>query len=145
MSQKQPLKPRSEENLPAELVSQFLANQAQDLKNTQQEIELRKLNEENSYKYGCKALDIQAADKEADRAHRFQFMKYGFWLTIVLLIFLSAFVWFCIDSGNVDLIVSGLKVLAYMVPPSIGGYFLGYNRGKKHSDSSNAPYIEPIQ
>lgn len=60
-------------------------------------------------------------------------MKYGFWLTIIVLILLAALVGVCIYTDNIAVIISGLKVIAYVLPSLIGGYFVGLNRGKKYS------------
>ena len=131
---------------PTELITQFLQNQAEELKNQSREIDLRKLNEQNAYNYACKALEAQKQDRKEQRSHVALFMKYGFWLTIVLLILAACFVGACIYTDNVAIIVSVLKVLAYIIPTAIGSYFFGHNRGKKSvSQSEPASYADIVE
>lgn len=131
---------------PTELITQFLQNQSEELKNQSREIELRKINEQNGYNYACKALEAQRKDREAQRGQVSLFMKYGFWLTMVILLLAATFVVGCIYTDNVALIVSVLKVLAYIVPTAIGGYFLGHNRGKKSATHDKpAEYTEMME
>ncbi|WP_286760925.1 hypothetical protein [Salegentibacter sp. UBA1130] len=128
-----------------ELIREFLSNQSKELSNQKEEIELRKLNEKNAYSYGCKALEVQQQDRKESREQATSFMKYGFALTIVVLLLLSAFVGGCIYTGNIGLIVSVMKVLAYVVPSTLGGYFIGINRGRKkgrNESSDSVPYAE---
>lgn len=70
------------------------------------------------------------------------FMKYGFWLTIVLLILVALFTYGCIVTKNVHIIVSGLKVVAFVFPSAIGGYFIGLNKGKKQSQEIDTTSYE---
>lgn len=131
--------------LPLDLVNQFLENQSKELDNATQEIELKKLNEQNAFAYGCKALDAQKEDRKEQREQMTLFMKYGFWLTIVILILMAAFVGGCIYTDNIAIIVSVLKVMAYVLPSAIGGYFVGLNRGKKSSGGNEqTTYAEVV-
>ena len=137
--------PQSGEKLSIDLIAQFLQNQTEELKNQSQEIELRKLNEQNAYNYGCKALEAQKEDRKEQRSQITLFMKYGFWLTIIILVLATAFVGGCIYTDNIGLIVSVLKVIAYIVPSAVGGYFIGLNKGKKSSNNSApASYAEVV-
>lgn len=130
---------------PLELITQFLENQRKELGNATQEIELKKINEQNAYDYACKALEAQKEDRKEQRAQMTLFMKYGFWLTIVVLALLAVFVTGCILTDNIHIIVSVLKIMAYMLPSAIGGYFVGLHRGKKSSDSSQHSYAEIVE
>lgn len=134
-------KGKDNENLPS-LVTQFLENQKQELQNDFQEIELKKSDQQNAYDYGCKALNIQQEDRKEHRSQITLFMKYGFWLIIFILILLSLFVAGCIYTNNIHIIISVLKVIAYILPSAMGGYFLGFNRGKKASNIRQLPYEE---
>ena len=51
-----------------DLVKQFLENQSRELANHTEEIELRELNEKNSYDYACKALIAQKEDRKEKRS-----------------------------------------------------------------------------
>ena len=134
------------DNPPTELITQFLQNQAEELKIQAQEIELRKLNEKNGFDYSCKALEVQKEDRKEQREQITTFMKYGFRLTIFILVLGALFVGACIYTDNINLIVSVLKVVAYIVPSALGGYFLGFNRGKKSSvNSGPASYAEVVE
>ncbi len=64
------------------------------------------------------------------------FMKYGFWLTTFMLLLLAVFVTGCIYTDNINIIISVLKVAAYIIPSAIGGYFMGLNKGKKTIQSN---------
>lgn len=139
--------PEGEEGsgLPINLVKQFLENQSKELQNHAQDIELKKLNEKNGYDYACKALDAQKLDRKERRSQITLFMKYGFWLTIIILLLVSCFVGVCVYTDNVGIIVSSMKVIAYILPSALGGYFFGLNRGKKSSGSSGASYAEVVE
>jgi len=140
-------KKSSNENggLSTDLIKKFIENQSQELTNESQEIELKKLNEKNGYDYACKALEAQKEDRKEHRKQVTLFMKYGFWLTIVFLIFLALFVWACIYTDNIHIIISVLKVSAYMIPSAVGGYFIGLNKGKKvHKGNNSATYAEIV-
>lgn len=148
MSKKQPNSNKPNQGSggpPIDLINQFLENQRKELDNATQEIELKKLNEQNAYNYGCKALEAQKEDRREQRSQTTLFMKYGFVLTIILLVLISAFVAGCIYTGNISIIVSVLKVAAYILPSAVGGYFIGLNRGKKSSNGNNQPsYAEVV-
>lgn len=119
--------------LPTELIDKFLTNQSLELKNQSQENELRKLNESNSYDYACKALEAQKEDRKESRQQATLFMKFGFALTVIILILAALFIYYCISTGNISLLYSILKGLALVVPSLLSGYFYGLNRGKKIS------------
>lgn len=125
---------------PQHLIEQFLSNQARELANHSEEIELRKLNEKNSFAYATKALEAQKQDRKEEREHKASFMKYGFWLTVVILILTALFVAGCMYTDNMSIVVSGLKVLAYMLPGTVGGYFIGLNKGKKSRNVQSVDY-----
>lgn len=130
--------------LPLDLIHRFLENQSKELEIHTEEVGLRKLNEQNAYEYSCKALEAQKEDRKEQRAQTTLFMKYGFWLTIVILILISVFIGGCIYTDNIFIIVSVLKVMAFIFPSAIGGYFIGLNRGKKHSRSTESSYAEVV-
>lgn len=73
------------------------------------------------------------------------FMKYGFWLTLVIVVLIAGFITACIYTNNIHSIVSVLKVVAYILPSAIGGYFVGFHRGKKSSDSNQSSYAEIVE
>lgn len=128
-------KEQASDNPPLEMVNQFLHNQSIELENATQEIELRKLNEQNAFNYSCKALEAQQKDRTEQRAQTTLFMKYGFWMTVIILIISSLFVLVCIYTDNIAIVVSVMKVIAYILPSAIGGYFIGLNKGKKSNDN----------
>ena len=72
-------------------------------------------------------------------------MKYRFWLTIVILFLIAIFIGGCIYTNNVDIVVSVLKVFAYIVPTAIGSYFVGLTRGKKSRQNNNTNYANIIE
>lgn len=135
----------NKEKLPTELVAHFLQNQTQELKNTSQEIKLRKLNEKNAYEYGCRALEAQKQDRKDQRAQTTLFMKYGFWLTIIILLLFSSFFTICAYTDNIHIVVSILKVMAYIIPSAVGGYFIGLNKGKKVRTSAITSHAEIVE
>ncbi|HCY80258.1 MAG TPA: hypothetical protein DHV22_00910 [Xanthomarina gelatinilytica] len=58
---------------------------------------------------------------------------------------MAAFVGGCIYTDNIAIIVSVLKVMAYVLPSAIGGYFVGFNRGKKSSGGNEqTTYAEVV-
>lgn len=132
--------PSSSKEFPTQLIDKFLSNQSLELKNQSQENELRKLNESNSYDYACKALEAQKEDRKESRQQATLFMKFGFVLTIMILILTSIFIYYCINSGNISLLYSILKGLALMIPTLLGGYFYGLNRGKKISQKESQSF-----
>ena len=147
MSQRQNSKNLKQTPNPKELnlITQFLENQRIELDNNSQEIELKKLNEQHAFEYGIKALEAQKEDRKEQRAQTTLFMKYGFRLTIFVLILISVFVGGCIYTDNINIIISVLKVFAYIFPSAIGGYFIGLNKGKKSSQSNNVSYAEVVE
>ncbi|MBC6409648.1 MAG: hypothetical protein GDA42_04205 [Ekhidna sp.] len=130
---------------PSELIAQFLENQSKELENATKEIELKKFNEQNAFEYGCKALETQKEDRKEQRTQLTLFMKYGFWLTIFVLLLMSVFVAGCIYTNNINIIVSVLKAIAYVLPSVVGGYFIGLNRGRKSSRDTHSTYAEVVE
>ncbi|MBC6400242.1 MAG: YrzE family protein [Ekhidna sp.] len=132
-------------NSNSKLIAQFLENQSKELENATQEIKFKELNEKNAFKYASKALEAQKEDRREERDQLTLFMKYGFWLTVLVLLLMSVFVAGCIYTNNINIIVSILKVIAYVLPSAIGGYFIGLNRRKKSSRDTHSTYAEVVE
>jgi len=127
-----------------ELLDQFISNQKDQLQLQLKELELRELSEKNTYDYSLKALEAQKEDRKEERRHQRTFMQYGFWLTIIVLFLVAGFVGACIYTGNIGIVVSALKVIAYIVPSLIGGYFIGLHRGRKKAEEEESDIVEVI-
>lgn len=139
---KSPNEPVNEKNIA--IIKTFLENQKQDLANQAQDIELRKINEKNAHDYACKALYAQKEDRKEQRAKASEFMKYAFWLIVLVIVLLSVFVGVSLYMDKTEMLAEVFRVLLYILPTLFGGYFVGYNRGRHKAPVAN-DYIETIE
>src|SRR5690606_15290306 len=94
-----------------EVIKTFLENQKQELANQAQEIELRKEEGKFSHDYACKALEAQKVDRKEEREKASEFMKYFFWLALIVLILFSSFVGFCLYLDKTAILGEVLKAM----------------------------------
>lgn len=136
------------------VLTQFFANQAeqievqrkeQEIASKEQDIRLKEI--ESTNVYSIKALDAQLADRENSRKHELAMKRtrYRYWFIAggTTAFFSLAALGGCIAYGQA---VLALDIVKTVVPPlitAIGGYFIGKNRGKAQPDTTEIPESKP--
>ncbi len=134
-----------ERQLPTDLVKQFLENQADELTNDKERIELEKQNQKHGFDYAVRALEAQREFTSGQRTQQTLFIKYGFALTVIVLLLLGGFTAVCIFTGNQHILIATLKIIAYVLPSSVGGYFFGHYRGRRAARHGAEDYSEVVE
>lgn len=123
-------KQKPDEVSPA-LIEKMLSNQEKELALRQQDLELRKSNDQNNYSYAMAALKANQEDREASRIHFSTYNKYWIFAFIVMIILLSVIFVVAIIYNKDQLVMEIVKAIVYLGAGGLGGY----SYAKTNSDS----------
>lgn len=121
--------PAVKPSLPANVVQQWVDNQAKELEFRAQELTLRKQEDQNQFELAQKALAAQKEDRSDQRSFHLRSRKHSYYFSIGILFlvlgFLGLLVWMDKDALAGELI----KAVVYLGGGAIGGYFYGRTKG----------------
>jgi hypothetical protein len=132
----------------AEVVTQFIALQTQQLEVRKQEIEVQRFAAEterkkvdNAQEYSLKALTAEASDRKDEREHEGKATRYGYRILLVSIVGALALMGYALYANKDQLLLEAIKVLALAAGGGGFGYVLGFRKGRQaaEEDESSAP------
>ena len=117
------------------LIQQFIENQIAEGKNRKEALELKKQQLVLSHQYALQLLETQKQDLANQRTYNQKALSKNIILIFGILILLLLFGGFCLCIGKDEILKEIFKMLMVALPTALGGYFYGYNKGKKTQDT----------
>jgi hypothetical protein len=126
----------TQQELPPEIISQFIKNQEQKLLIDAQELKLKEKDLDNQHKYAEKTLDLQAdLLKQRPLENRKTITRIAYIIASFLLIILIFF-GVCLYLNKDQLVDKMLNVISYIIT-CVVSYYWGTKSNKKKDDSSS--------
>ncbi len=130
------------QELPPEIISQFIKNQEQKLLIDAQELKLKEKDLDNQHKYAEKTLDIQAdLLKQRPLENRKTITRIAYITASFFLIFLIFFV-VCLYLNKDQLVYKMIDVITYVITSVVSYYFGKSSQRNKDDSSSQGGYLE---
>ena len=132
--------------IPPEVVAQLIASQTRQLDLREKEIELQRVaaeterkKVENAQEYALRALAAQAEDRKDERQHQAKNTRYGFWVSLLLLVGLIGLTGYAMYANKDQLILEVIKAIVFAGGGGGIGYVLGFKKGEKAAGPPGAP------
>ncbi|MCK0203194.1 hypothetical protein MWN41_09240 [Ornithobacterium rhinotracheale] len=119
------------ENIPVELIHDYVKSKQDEIFLKRQELDLAKQQDENTYNYACKLLDLQAKDRSEIRKQSTDSLNKLLITIGVFAVFFILFCWMLLYFNQFELLYDLLKALVVAVPTGFGGFYMGKQREKK--------------
>lgn len=114
-----------------QLLERIVNIQEKQVELNYKEIEFRKLNEENGFKYAHAALETNAKDRDEERKHKKSVVRYILIFSGLLILMLFAFLSIAIFLNKDQLAYEIIKAILFFGSGGIGGYFFGKKNPKE--------------
>ena len=121
--------PNQPKRLPSpELIEKLFDIQAQELVFKQEELELRKQEDEHAYEFANNAVAAQGVDRQDARRHRETIIHKISVLSFCLALLFIAFLSFALFIGKEQIVSEIIKGIAYVIGGGAGGFVYGRYR-----------------
>ncbi len=131
---------------PAEVVTQFIALQTQQLEVRKQEIEVQRFAAEterkkvdNAQEYSLKALTAEVSDRKDEREHEGKATRYGYRILLVSIVGAIALMGYALFANKDQLLLEAIKVLALAGGGGGVGFVLGFRKGQASVQDEESP------
>jgi hypothetical protein len=122
------------EIIQADLMRDFLQNQAKDLELKAQELEFKKQQDSNSFEFGKLSLEAQARDRGHEREFAHKKTAYTYWLVGAVCFGIGAVIICAMYFGDKDVAMEIIKAIFYALTGGVGGYGIAKSTNKNQSE-----------
>ena len=121
--------------LPPDVTRKLLDNQAAALRNQEAELELRKINEQNSHEYAKQALEVHKEDRQQERRYDSELFNKLFYFVSAILMLIAVFVGYCLYTNKLVILEKLLDIMLKHVLPLVSAFLIGrFTKGKNTTD-----------
>jgi len=124
--------------LPQDMIDQFIQLQLKEVEVKKSEVELKKQQDENNYRYSLEALKVQAEDSKDSRIHFNKNSKMSFWIILFLIAGIIAVIISAMYMNKDELLFEIVKAISLIFGGGATGYMIGYKKQIKNL-SQNKP------
>ena len=121
----------SENNLPPEIVGQFIGNQQKQIALQEKQMLVNDKNNQNQFEYAKEALKVKAQNAKEDRAYNGKKLTKIFVFTGIVLVIFLVFILKLLAMGDSDIAKEIFQIVTFNITGAIGGY--GYALKSKKS------------
>jgi hypothetical protein len=113
------------ETLTPELLGQFFQNQAKEIELRQNELNLKKQEDDHNFEFAKSALQVKATDRDAEREHDRETQKNRFiFITIVILV-IASLTGYALAIGKENFAMEIIKAVIFIIGGGAGGFAIG--------------------
>ena len=132
MTTKQPVKQTTPPPIAADVLSQFVQNQARELDLRARELDLQRQADQHNFEFSKIALDAQAKDRSEERKHKTATKRSGYVFAFSIAAVLAVVVMYALYQDKNDFALEIIKAVTFVVSGGAGGYALGVVRSKNN-------------
>ena len=123
------------EGISPDLFKEFLDNQSKELELKSSEIDLKRQEDEHSFKFAQQALAAQLGDRKEQRNFYLKSRKSGYVFATIIGVLFIAFLVFALAIGKDQVALEIIKAIIFLATGSAGGYAIGKLRRTTEEDS----------
>lgn len=146
MSAPNPPVPTVTQPIAPEVVAQLLANQARQFDIREKEIEVERMAAEterkkvdNAHEYSLRALAVQKDDRFDSRAQDAKTTRFGFWITLILVVGIFGLTGYAMYTNKDQLILEVVKAVLFAGGGGGVGFVIGFRKGEGRAAPNQSP------
>jgi hypothetical protein len=113
------------ESMNPELLGQFFQNQAKEIELRQNELSLKKQQDDHSYDFAREALKVKADDRASERFHDRETQKIRFIFVGIVVIIITGLVAYSLFLGKENFAMEIIKAAIFLLSGGAGGFAIG--------------------